>query len=870
GPLKINLPCVDGVKFIKNGENVTLNCPFETFNAITAWYKQTPGERLLLIASAFRSAPVTYQNGFEKRGRFTTLGEQSSFTLTISNAEPSDSATYYCAVADYADTVLSECTVLVLKDLPARLYTVLQHPVSDPVELGGDTTLQCSVLTDTSAGEHSVYWFRHGSGESHPGIIYTHGNRSDQCKSSSETDSSTQSCVYKLPKRNLSLSDAGTYYCAVLMCGEIIFGNGTKLDFVGKIIYLYQAKIKSKGENADALNYAALSFAQSSSSRRSRTKHSSDQPVYSQIHIRSPSRLYNVLQHPVSDPVELGGDTTLQCSVLTDTSAGEHSVYWFRHGSGESHPGIIYTHGNRSDQCKSSSETDSSTQSCVYKLPKRNLSLSDAGTYYCAVLMCGDIILGNGTKLNFVDSPSRLYTVLQHPVSGPVKLGGDTTLQCSVLTDTSAGEHSVYWFRHGSGESHPGIIYTHGNRSDQCKSSSETDSSTQSCVYKLPKRNLSLSDAGTYYCAVLMCGEIIFGSGTKLDFVGKIEYLWNRVLDPAILGLVASNFIFIIVVLLLCRKLHYSHHKDVAEGYTASVNQAEDADALNYAALSFAQSSSSRRSRTKNSSDQPVYSQEKHYLILGIPTRVDLPCADGMKFIQNGENVTLNCPFRTFNTITTIWLKQTPGEKLLIIASAYRSVPVKYHNGFEKSRRFTALEGESSFTLTISNAEPSDSATYYCAAADFSDTILLECTVLVLKDSPSRLYTVLQHPVSGPVELGGDTTLQCSVLTDTSAGEHSVYWFRHGSGKSHPGIIYTHGNRSDQCKSSSETDSSTQSCVYKLPKRNLSLSDAGTYYCAVLMCGEIIFGRGTKLDFVGKIEYICHAKIRYLLLSASQ
>ncbi|KAI4894020.1 hypothetical protein NFI96_031410 [Prochilodus magdalenae] len=93
-----------------------------------------------------------------------------------------------------------------LKGSSSRLYAVLQHPVSDPVELGGDTTLQCSVLTDTSAGEHSVYWFRHGSGESHPGIIYTHGNRSDQCKSSSETDSSTQSCVYKLPKRKLLVS----------------------------------------------------------------------------------------------------------------------------------------------------------------------------------------------------------------------------------------------------------------------------------------------------------------------------------------------------------------------------------------------------------------------------------------------------------------------------------------------------------------------------------------------------------------------------------------------------------------------------------------------------------------------------------------
>ncbi|KAI4884737.1 hypothetical protein NFI96_028498, partial [Prochilodus magdalenae] len=290
----------------------------------------------------------------------------------------------------------------------------------------------------------------------------------------------------------------------------------------------------------------------------------------------SPTRLYAVLQHPVSAPVELGGDTTLQCSVLTNMSAGEHSVYWFRHGSGESHPGIIY----RSGQCKSSSETDSSTQSCVYKLPKRNLSLSDAGTYYCAVLMCGEIILGNGTKLDFVGSPTHLSAVLQHPVSDPVELGGDTTLQCSVLTDTSAGEHSVYWFRHGSGESHPGIIYTHGNRSDQCESSSETDSSTQSCVYKLPKRNLSLSDAGTYYCAVLMCGEIILGNGTKLDFVEK------TLLDPTLVVLVVSNIISLAVVLLQCIK-HNSHHKDAAEGHTVHAYQAVCDEAVNFAVKSY-------------------------------------------------------------------------------------------------------------------------------------------------------------------------------------------------------------------------------------------------------------------------------------------
>uniref|UniRef100_A0A3B4C332 Ig-like domain-containing protein n=1 Tax=Pygocentrus nattereri TaxID=42514 RepID=A0A3B4C332_PYGNA len=270
-----DIACLDGLKVLQDRDNISLTCSFSYFDAsVIAWFKQTPGEKPLLIASAFGSAPE-YHNDFDKSGRFNTLREQSSFTLSISNATTSDSATYYCSIS----------TSVCFHKIPSILKHKYKPPVSDPVELGGDTTLQCSILTDASAGDHSVYWFRHGSGESHPGIIYTHGNRSGECKKSSETDSPTQSCVYKLPKRNLSLSDAGTYYCAVLMCGEIIFGNGTKLDFVGKskvydanIIFFPLLLCKT-----GVLNYAALSFAQSSSSRRSRIMSSSDQPVYAQV-----------------------------------------------------------------------------------------------------------------------------------------------------------------------------------------------------------------------------------------------------------------------------------------------------------------------------------------------------------------------------------------------------------------------------------------------------------------------------------------------------------------------------------------------------------------------------------------------------------
>ncbi|XP_023837611.1 T-cell surface glycoprotein CD8 beta chain-like [Salvelinus sp. IW2-2015] len=62
------------------------------------------------------------------------------------------------------------------------------------------------------------------------------GDRSDQCENCPEAGSPTQSCVFKLPKMNLSLSDAGTYYCAVVLCGEILFGNGTKLDIKGRTL----------------------------------------------------------------------------------------------------------------------------------------------------------------------------------------------------------------------------------------------------------------------------------------------------------------------------------------------------------------------------------------------------------------------------------------------------------------------------------------------------------------------------------------------------------------------------------------------------------------------------------------------------------
>ncbi|XP_035983516.1 uncharacterized protein LOC118557496 [Fundulus heteroclitus] len=145
-----------------------------------------------------------------------------------------DSAFYYCEeIIDLLKTPLN-ITFLRVEGPKPEIPTIVQEFPSLPVLPGDSVTLQCSVLPESlsSSDHHTVHWFKAGSDESHPNMLYVHVDSGDKCEWIPQ-EPSEHKCVYNLSLRSVSSSDAGTYYCAVATCGQILFGEGTKLEVQG-------------------------------------------------------------------------------------------------------------------------------------------------------------------------------------------------------------------------------------------------------------------------------------------------------------------------------------------------------------------------------------------------------------------------------------------------------------------------------------------------------------------------------------------------------------------------------------------------------------------------------------------------------------
>ncbi|XP_028329919.1 immunoglobulin lambda-1 light chain-like [Gouania willdenowi] len=215
--------------------------------------------------------------------------------------------------------------------------------------------------------------------------------------------------------------------------------------------------------------------------------------------------------------------------------------------------------------------------------------------------------------------------------------------------------------------------------------------------------------------------------------------------------------------------------------------------------------------------------------------------------VHVGDNVTLQCLYQKDDDASFIfWYKQPLGKQPKIISTylKYKKEGTS-HDEFINNRHFTSDMRDNTLYLTISNVQVSDSATYYCAKSMHSFSLeFLEGTTVFVKNAKSLFNALVQQSDSETIHPGDSVTLNCTASTGSCDGEPSVYWFKN-SEDHHPSLIYTQSDNSDQCE---RKTNKKHTCVYNLSLNNLDQSNAGTYYCAVTVCGRIVFGNGTKLE----------------------
>ncbi|XP_034020948.1 uncharacterized protein LOC117505412 [Thalassophryne amazonica] len=210
------------------GGNAYLPCFCKLDSAVMFyWYKQPLGQKPRLIATYYKhDNKPTLCNEFKDDKRFTVEIKDNIYSLNISDLEVSDSATYYCSGYLSHDFEFAEGTILSVKGSGLDILASVQQPPSETIQPGRSVTLTCTVQPGTCEKIHMVYWFKNT--EDHQSkILYVHGGRNNNCEHSAGIQS--QTCVYNFQMRSVNASDDGTYYCAVLACGYIVFGNGTNL-----------------------------------------------------------------------------------------------------------------------------------------------------------------------------------------------------------------------------------------------------------------------------------------------------------------------------------------------------------------------------------------------------------------------------------------------------------------------------------------------------------------------------------------------------------------------------------------------------------------------------------------------------------------
>uniref|UniRef100_A0A3P9PHK9 Ig-like domain-containing protein n=1 Tax=Poecilia reticulata TaxID=8081 RepID=A0A3P9PHK9_POERE len=296
--LKYDVDTLVPVTTVPLGDPATFTCslPAEKMNNNELhWYQQNAGQTLRLIVKLRKHAEPAYGPDFSS-SRVRASKNEDINSLTILKTVQEDEGMYHCAIIEWTKNYWHGTYLLLTgnsENIP-KYQIVQEAKASAPDHESNSLILQCSVTSDFNHNacpeDISVFWFKVKSDQSHPNVIYVHGDRNDECQKKYDLQ---RRCVFS---KNIRASDAGKYYCAVASCGEIFLGTGQtkdpknnalvititclQCDYI--LIYLFSVK-DNDNENLD---YAALQFSGRKSTRGTKKKQlNTEEDIYAQVKV---------------------------------------------------------------------------------------------------------------------------------------------------------------------------------------------------------------------------------------------------------------------------------------------------------------------------------------------------------------------------------------------------------------------------------------------------------------------------------------------------------------------------------------------------------------------------------------------------------
>ncbi|KAI5616345.1 polymeric immunoglobulin receptor-like [Silurus asotus] len=442
------------------GGNATIHCSYDQGNEKYPKYFSKGQQKTELVR---QDRKVTWS--LDWRFSLEDDTETRVFTVTMRNLSVDDAGVYWCGVDKWLSDIQTEVTLNVVQhvvdDVTTQNVSVTGVLLNAEVyEMGSED--EAAVIKCPYREHYKTYpkYFCKGFYKQCRTLIKTDGKTEWVIEGNLSLNDHKEKNMFVVTINNLSAGDAGTYGCGIKITGQDPF----------TIVHLTVMKAEKP----------RLSTAKTTVSTPPTTAVPSVMP--GGVRVKAP----------------LGGNATIHCSY---DRGNENSPKYFSKGQQKTELARLDRKVTWSLDWRFSLEDDTETR--VFTVTMRNLSVDDAGVYWCGVdTWLSDI--QTEVTLNVVQhvvddvtTQNAVPSVMPGGVRVKAPLGGNATIHCSY---DRGYENNPKYFSKGQQKTELVRLDRKVTWSRDWRFSLEDDLETR--VFTVTMRNLIVDDAGVYWCGV--------------------------------------------------------------------------------------------------------------------------------------------------------------------------------------------------------------------------------------------------------------------------------------------------------------------------------------------------------------------------------